>query len=693
MLAAVAVVGLTTSLAYAPMWASAMLGIGLLVGSLLASHDRSRVASTADDSALPSITTRSADATPTPTLEEMTRTPASPNVHQRLESALNTREQQLETIRSLTDHALDGSDEATLVGAAVTATRTALRCDGCEIYRTVDTTPQLAAGVGPGGIQLDRRSTTIRGSALAATLSTRSGAAFEVDGGLVTEPQLPISATAVAVPIVGPDGMAGAFMARWSSARSLRQTDVDFMSAVAGLLALTRRQRGAEQDAFRQSRHDALTGLVNRDVFLERLGTAVSQSGPEGEVVAVLLADLDHFKIINDSLGHSAGDDLISAVSERFRSALRPGDTLARLGGDEFVVLARRLGDPGQAVFAAQRLQSVLSEPFSISGHEVQATASVGVAVCSDATQDAGELMGAADAALYHAKERGRERIEVFEPSMHDAALARLTTEEQLRAAIQEGQLRVLYQPIIDLGTGQADGVEALVRWLHPTRGMVSPAEFIPISEATGLIEEVGAWVIDEVARQARAWVDAGSPMRVSVNISPRQLVDTNLLRTIDLALETHGISGDLLTVEVTESALMSDVDAATDALAQIDERGIKIAIDDFGTGPTSIPHLRTLPIDIVKIDGSLVSGIGHSGDDYAIVSTMIQLARILGTRVLAEGVETEQQLELLRDLGCDLAQGFLFSPAVFDVVGVRGAAVAWEVPTALAPSAPAKNL
>ncbi len=662
-----------------------MSGLGLLVGSLLASHDRSPGAATTQGPPARPVGSFAANRVADQ------KDDGSASV---LRGVLSVREEQLAVLRHLNEQALAGNDEATLVGAAVSTTRTALRCDGCEIYQIFGASPQLAAGVGPGGIQLDRRSTTLEGAALAEATSRHSGATIETNGRILTEPELPVSASAVAVPIVSLDGPPGAFIARWSNPRSVQQADIAFLFAVSGLLALARRQRGAEQDAFRQSRHDSLTGLVNREVFLERLGTAVSQSGPQGEVVAVLMADLDHFKIINDSLGHSAGDELISAVSDRFRKALRPGDTLARLGGDEFVVLARRLGDPGQAVFAAERLQSVLSKPFSISGHEVQATASVGVAVCTDAAQDTGDLMGAADAALYHAKERGRERIEVFEPSMHDAALTRLTTEEELRAAIHEGQLRVLYQPIIDLGTGQADGVEALVRWLHPLRGMVSPAEFIPISEATGLIEEVGAWVINEVARQARAWVDAGSPMSVSVNISPRQLVDPHLLSTIDSALEAHGIGGDLLTVEVTESALMSDVDAAKRALAQIDERGIKIAIDDFGTGHTSIPQLRSIPIDTVKIDRSLVAGIDRSGDDYAIVSTMIQLARVLGTRVLAEGVETEQQLELLRDLGCDLAQGFLFSPAVFDLVGDPGSSVTWEaVPRPVLRGSGAKSL
>ncbi|MFV2038989.1 MAG: EAL domain-containing protein [Acidimicrobiales bacterium] len=587
---------------------------------------------------------------------------------QLVENSLVQREEQLSVLATVSAQALAGSDEATLISAAVDAVRVRMACDGCEIHRTSTTAAELIAGVGPGGIPLDRPSATPAGSKLAIAAAAGNTPAYEVGDHIVTGPKPPPLATAVAVPIGGPAGTADALIARSGSPRAFHDADVEFLTGVAGIVALARRQRGAEQDAFHRSRHDDLTGLVNRDVFLERLAKAVAHSDPEHDMVAVLLLDVDHFKIINDSLGHAAGDALLEALGERFRQALRPGDTLARFGGDEFVMLTRGLATADQAVLAAERLQSVLVRPVAVAGHDVQVTASVGVVVCDSAAADTGDLMRAADAALHRAKERGRERVEMFEPSMVDAALVRLRTEEELRAALARDQLRVLYQPIVDLSSGKTDRVEALVRWVHPTRGLVSPDEFIPISEATGLIEEIGAWVIDAAAKQARAWVDEGFPTRVSVNISARQLSDGSLLRSIDAAIREHRIDASLLAVEVTESGVMSHAGTTRDTLRQINDRGISIAIDDFGTGHSSIAYLETLPIDIIKIDGSFVARVHKSGADYATVSALIQLAKVLGSQVVAEGVETEEQLELLRDLGCDLAQGFLFSPAVFDI-------------------------
>lgn len=588
-----------------------------------------------------------------------------------ISARLGERRTQLAAIAEVARQALVDSDEATLVAAAVAATREALAADGCELYRTTGTAPELVAGVGPGGIQMDRRSTTMTGAALAVAAAEHQTHAWELDGQVITElANHTTVVSAVATPIGAADGADGALIARASHPRAFDTADLNFLDSIAGLVALARRRRGAEQAAFRRSRHDKLTGLVNRDVFLERLQTSIERSGAEGESVAVLLVDLDHFKIINDSLGHAAGDALIEAVSVRLGEALRPGDTLARFGGDEFVVLARRLGSARHATLAAERLQSVLDRPFSVAGHDVLVTASVGVAVCSDPEAEAGSVLQEADAALYQAKALGRERVALFEPTLLDAAVTRLRVEEELREALADEQLRVFYQPLVDLGTGRSTSVEALVRWVHPTRGLVTPAEFIPISEATGLIEEIGAWVVDEVARQAATWADEGLPMRVSVNLSSRELADPGLVRVFSTAIETHGIEPSTLSVEITEQSLLADTERGVETLRGLTELGVGIVVDDFGTGAASLPALRQLPIELVKIDHALVQSIGRSGDDYAVFSAVIQLARVVGDQVGAEGVETEQQLELLRDLGCDVAQGFLFSPAVFDLGG-----------------------
>ena len=572
--------------------------------------------------------------------------------YRRLQAASAVRATQLEGLSTLVAQSLAGADEATLVTNAISSLRDGLVVDTVEIHRALDGSPELVAGVGPAGIAVDRDQTPGAG-----VLQTA------LDSGEVTTDAAEDASTEIAVPTED-----SVVLIRTLTPRRYDDHDLDFIRAVAGTMTLARRRRGAEQDAFHRARHDELTGLVNREVFLERLGTWVRRSGTPGEAVAVLLLDLDHFKIINDSLGHTAGDALLEAVSDRLTTGLRPGDTLARFGGDEFVILSRGLGTVDQAALAGRRMQAALGDPFEIAGHDVQVTASVGAAYCDDPGAVPEELLQRADVALYQAKAEGRERVLLFEPEMLEEAVTRLRTETELREALADDQLRLFYQPVVDLGTGKTVGVEALVRWVHPGRGLVTPAEFIPISEATGLIEEVGAWVINETCRQVRVWTDEGRPMPVSINISPRQLRDASLLQTIDDAVRRHEVDPTLLTVELTENMLVADPAAALATLHELRARGISIAIDDFGTGYSSLSYLKTLPVDTVKIDRSFVAGIDRSGDDYAIISAMVRLVQVLDKQVVAEGVETEQQLELLKDLGCDMAQGFLFSPAVFEL-------------------------
>lgn len=566
-------------------------------------------------------------------------------------------------IADLVDQASDGMSETTLTQTLASRVRHSMGVDSVEIYRAGDDGPELAAGVGPGNIALDRRRSGPQTRELAGGAMSSQQTQRDSDG---TNHQ-------VAVPVKNSARRAtGALVLRWSGdAQRLDGPAMAHLRAMAGILGLIRRQRAAEHEAFGRARRDEVTGLVNRETFLERLRRsveAITTDGADVELVAVLLLDLDHFKIVNDSLGHTAGDVLLEEVGARLSEGLRPGDTLARFGGDEFVVLMRNIASADRAVMGARRMQRSLEEAFRVSGHTVQVRASIGVASTADPEADPGVLLQEADAALSSAKEAGRERIEVFDPAMFEAAVTRLRTEEELRSALQGDQLRVFYQPMVDLGTGVTAGAEALVRWVHPGRGLVAPAEFIPISEATGLIAEIGAWVIEEACGQAATWRDAGTPMRVSVNIAARQLDDPDLLTAIDRALERHGLAPELLAVEVSEAVVLTDSLATVETLHGLHARGVGVAIDDFGTGSSSLSFLKNLPVDTVKIDRDFVSGIDKSGDDYEIVSAMIKLVQTLGKRVVAEGVETEQQLELLKDLGCDWAQGFLFSPAVYDL-------------------------
>jgi diguanylate cyclase (GGDEF)-like protein len=579
---------------------------------------------------------------------------------------IDTQTSAMVALNALIGQALDDSDDSTLVQAAVTKARTALGLDAVELYRSVNGALELAAGVGPGGLTLDRRSEIVTGDSLAGRAISTGVAVWEPPRASAQAQAAGQAHTGLALPVGGSTSPA-ALVVRSSHCRVFDHGDVAFLASVVGLIALARRQRGAEQDAFRMSRTDELTGLVNREAFLKRLRTSLTQCAVPGEMVGVLLVDLDHFKIINDSLGHTAGDALIEALSHRLSGGLRPGDTLARFGGDESVILTRGLGSAAQATLAARRVQSVLFDTFNIAGHDVQVTASVGVAVFDDPEVDPGTLMQHADAALARAKELGRERVEMFDPTMLEEAVTRLRTEEELRTALVDEQLRLFYQSTVDLATGQTRAVEALVRWIHPGRGLVTPAEFIPISEATGLIEEIGAWVINESCRQAAVWMKEGNATQVSVNISGRQLADPMLIQTIEAALDRHNLPAEYFAIELTETALVAGVTTALETLRELHDRGVTIAIDDFGTGH-SLSYLKTLPVDLVKIDRAFVTGIDRSGDDYAIISAMIKLAQTMGKQVVAQGVETEQQLELLRDLGCDLAQGFLFSPAVFEI-------------------------
>ena len=407
---------------------------------------------------------------------------------------------------------------------------------------------------------------------------------------------------------------------------------------------------------------DPLTGLPSRVLFRARLQQAIEGlARRRGEHVAVLFLDLDRFKVVNDSLGHDVGDKLISAVAERLRNTVRRHELIARFGGDEFAILCEDLRDEEDAVAVAERVLRALATPFQLAHAEVVSVASIGIAITGDPAQDPDDLVRDADAAMYRAKEDGGARTKLFDAVTRERAVARLHMENGLRHAAERGELRLHFQPEVSVATGEIVGVEALVRWQHPERGLLAPGEFIALAEETGLIVPIGEWVLREACRRAVGW----DGLLLRVNVSARQLTRGDLPGVVADVLEETGLGAERLCLEVTESVLVEDPDMSERTLGAIEALGVAIAVDDFGTGYSSLEQLRRFPVDCVKIDRSFVRGIGSSQEDAAIVAAVVELGHVLGLSVTAEGVETPEQHERLRELGCDDAQGFLFGRPV----------------------------
>ena len=447
-----------------------------------------------------------------------------------------------------------------------------------------------------------------------------------------------------------------------------------------------------------QAFHDVLTGLPNRALFLDRLERALTRARRHTQYPAVLFLDLDRFKLINDSLGHEAGDQLLVAVAERLRVCLRPEDTAARLGGDEFTILLETIGDVSDATRIAERVAEELRAPFLIGGHEVFSTCSVGIALGAGAEERADTLMRNADAAMYLAKSRGKAHYEVFDNNLTTRALEHLEFENDLRRSVTRGEFKIVYQPIIGLGNGAVVGAEALIRWQHPQRGIVSPGEFIPLAEETGLILPIGQWVLREACRQACAWRDenpGAAPCSISVNLSARQFGQPNLIEEIAEVIKETGIEPRRLVLEITESVVMESAESTIRTLQSLKKLGVQLAIDDFGTGYSSLSYLKRFPVDTLKVDRSFVSGLGIDSEDSAIVRAVVTLAKTLGMTVTAEGVETPGHLAQLQKLECDYGQGYLFdkplAPAEFAARRLKKQA-APAVPAAPAPLVVSSN-
>jgi diguanylate cyclase (GGDEF)-like protein/PAS domain S-box-containing protein len=472
-------------------------------------------------------------------------------------------------------------------------------------------------------------------------------------------------ASGMTVQISGRDGPWGALTAHSQRPRRFAADETHFLAAVANVVSGAVDRHHTEEEVRHAALHDALTGLPNRTLALDRLEGALARRRRDGRDVAVLLLDLDLFKLVNDSYGHGIGDDLLVTLAPRLHDAVRPSDTVARLGGDEFMVVCEQLDGARDAIQVAERVAQAVSQPIVLRSGEHFITASIGIAMADSADRDTETLIRDADAAMYRAKERGRGRFELFDDVLRERVLTRMRTETELRRALERDELRVVYQPVVDLADGSVVAVEALVRWQHPERGLLDPMEFVPVAEDSGLIEPLGRWVLEAACREGAALqtrFPGSSPLLVCVNTSARQIADTAFPAEVAEIARRSGLVPGSLALEITETVLMEEAHAPVTVLAQMRDYGLRLMLDDFGTGYSSLGYLKRFPLDVVKVDRSFIAGLGHDEEDSAIVAAVISMAHTLGLTVVAEGVERGEQIDQLRRLGCDRVQGRLLA-------------------------------
>jgi len=599
---------------------------------------------------------------------------ARKNAEQELHRALS----QQAVVARLGERALQNGDPQELMEAATELIARVDGIDGSCIWELGRDGKRLnlRAGLEGAAIGAGRRVSASRDSHAGAALDSGTHAIVP-DWEQETRHTMPPvlrgfgAASSLAVVIDGKSRPFGVLDVHATEAHRFSAKDVPFVQAAANVLADAIERHAADQALRYRVLHDSLTGLPNRLSFVDALGESLGKAAVSGSPVGILFLDLDHFKLINDSLGHHAGDALLRAVAPRLRAHLRPGDVVARFGGDEFGILIDRLADEGEAVAIADRVAAAFTQPFSIDGVDHFVSASIGVAVSRASEEravNAELLIRDADAAMYRAKEGGRARVVLFDAEMRAGAVRRLEVERELRHALDRDELALFYQPVVNLRSGEITGLEALVRWRHPERGTLDPAEFVSIAEDSGLIEPIGRWVQERACRQALEWHQLrpdSRPFDVAVNLSARQVAHRDLPATVQEILARTGLDPVHLRLEITESVLVEESTTAISSLEALNELGVRLVLDDFGTGYSSLAYLNRFPFHALKIDRSFVDALGIEQEATAIVEAVIGMARALSLEVIAEGVESKVQLAELQRLGCDYAQGHLFHAAM----------------------------
>ncbi|MEP6827548.1 MAG: EAL domain-containing protein, partial [Aestuariivirga sp.] len=459
----------------------------------------------------------------------------------------------------------------------------------------------------------------------------------------------------------------GTFAMYSATVREPTAADMRLVNVTTRIAGIAMERKQAEERIQFMATHDALTGLPNRTLLKDRLAQAITHAERYGHCVSVVFIDLDKFKDINDNLGHNAGDELLKTVANRMVNSVRSVDTVVRMGGDEFViVLVDRTKNIDSTVEVLHRIRTAIAEPIHLEGHDLNVTCSIGLANYPDDGADANSLLASADAAMYRAKETGRDNFQFYTPELNVSVHSKFALQEDLRHALAHSELVLDYQPQLDLRSGKMFAVEALLRWKHPTLGLIPPAKFIPMAEASGQIVPIGDWVLRTACKQNKAWQDAGlPPINICVNVSARQFNEKNWVNHIKAALHDSGLAPHHLELEITESLIMQDADQAVIKMQQIQQLGVQIAIDDFGTGYSSLSALKTFPVARLKIDKSFIDQIPNNERDNSVASAVITLGQKLNMRVIAEGVETDEQIKFLRENNCDEIQGYRYSKPV----------------------------